>query len=263
MTSVAMTFFQFKDNETKQSVYVQVYDDDVDDNGETMHLRAHIHRVKGLDWHDRPPPRRTTGTGTIYNKVEVTVSINDATATEGADVTMDFVVTLSRATSETVTVEYLTSDVTADAKKNGMTQRKIQYWVIPPQADAEFVAHMEQVLDLYQKPYDPGANDGSGGSTRTIGSGRHDRSRDSGNGSEPLQPTNRANADKRGMGCFRARSRHDVGVRSRRRANGVRRPPRPHKPGPSRAAGQAAMENRRTVPRNNEQLPGRNRRTES
>ena len=27
--------------------------------------------------------------------------------------------------------------------------------LIPPQADAEFVAHMEQVLDLYQKPYDP------------------------------------------------------------------------------------------------------------
>ena len=36
-----------------------------------------------------------------------------------------------------------------------MTQRRIEYWVIPPQADAEFVAHMEQVLDLYQKPYDP------------------------------------------------------------------------------------------------------------
>ena len=27
--------------------------------------------------------------------------------------------------------------------------------MIPPQADAEFVANMEQVLDLYQKPYDP------------------------------------------------------------------------------------------------------------
>ena len=40
-------------------------------------------------------------------------------------------------------------------KKNAMTQRKIEYWVLPPQADAEFVAHMEQVLDLYQKPYDP------------------------------------------------------------------------------------------------------------
>ena len=28
-----------------------------------------------------------------------------------------------------------------------MTQRKVEYWVLPPQADAEFVAHMEQVLD--------------------------------------------------------------------------------------------------------------------
>ena len=36
-----------------------------------------------------------------------------------------------------------------------MTRRKIEYWVIPPQADAEFVANMEQVLDRYQKPYDP------------------------------------------------------------------------------------------------------------
>ena len=43
----------------------------------------------------------------------------------------------------------------ADPKKNGMTRRKIEYWVIPPQSDAEFVASMEQVLDLYQKPYDP------------------------------------------------------------------------------------------------------------
>ena len=34
-----------------------------------------------------------------------------------------------------------------------MTQRKIEYWVIPPQADAEYVANMEQVIDVYQKPY--------------------------------------------------------------------------------------------------------------
>ena len=40
-------------------------------------------------------------------------------------------------------------------KKNDMTQRRLEYWVIPPQEDAEFVAHMEQVLDVYQKPYDP------------------------------------------------------------------------------------------------------------
>jgi len=36
-----------------------------------------------------------------------------------------------------------------------MTQRKIQYWVIPPEANSEFVASMENVLETYAKPYDP------------------------------------------------------------------------------------------------------------
>jgi hypothetical protein len=36
-----------------------------------------------------------------------------------------------------------------------MTNRKIEYWVIPPKADAEFVAHMEEVLETYEKPYNP------------------------------------------------------------------------------------------------------------
>jgi hypothetical protein len=35
-----------------------------------------------------------------------------------------------------------------------MTNRKIQYWVIPPNGDAEFVANMEEVLETYEKPYD-------------------------------------------------------------------------------------------------------------
>ncbi len=35
-----------------------------------------------------------------------------------------------------------------------MTKRKIQYWVIPPECDAEFVANMEEVLETYEKPYD-------------------------------------------------------------------------------------------------------------
>lgn len=34
------------------------------------------------------------------------------------------------------------------------TKRAIQYWVIPPEADGEFVAHMEDVLDVYSRPYD-------------------------------------------------------------------------------------------------------------
>ena len=36
-----------------------------------------------------------------------------------------------------------------------MTNRNIEYWVIPPECDAEFVAHMENVLETYEKPYDP------------------------------------------------------------------------------------------------------------
>ena len=35
-----------------------------------------------------------------------------------------------------------------------MTGRKLEYWVIPPEADAEFVAGMEEVLDTYAAPYD-------------------------------------------------------------------------------------------------------------
>ena len=36
-----------------------------------------------------------------------------------------------------------------------MTKRKIEYWVIPPEANAEFVAGMEEVLETYEKAYDP------------------------------------------------------------------------------------------------------------
>lgn len=36
-----------------------------------------------------------------------------------------------------------------------MTRRKIQYWVIPPEGNSEFVACMEDVLETYATPYDP------------------------------------------------------------------------------------------------------------
>jgi hypothetical protein len=36
-----------------------------------------------------------------------------------------------------------------------MTKRKIEYWVIPPEQDAEFVAGMEEVLETYAEAYDP------------------------------------------------------------------------------------------------------------
>ena len=36
-----------------------------------------------------------------------------------------------------------------------MTKQKVQYWVIPPEANAEFAAGMEEVLSVYERPYDP------------------------------------------------------------------------------------------------------------
>ena len=36
-----------------------------------------------------------------------------------------------------------------------MTKRMIEYWVIPPEADAEFVVNIEEVLEVYERPYDP------------------------------------------------------------------------------------------------------------
>jgi hypothetical protein len=36
-----------------------------------------------------------------------------------------------------------------------MTKRQIAYWVMPPDQDAECVACMEDVLDTYEKAYDP------------------------------------------------------------------------------------------------------------
>lgn len=35
-----------------------------------------------------------------------------------------------------------------------MAKRKIDYWVIRPEADGEFVANMEEVLETYAQPYD-------------------------------------------------------------------------------------------------------------
>jgi len=34
------------------------------------------------------------------------------------------------------------------------TKRNLEYWVIPPEANAEFAAHMEDVLDVYSRAYD-------------------------------------------------------------------------------------------------------------
>ena len=113
-----ITHFRFEDNESAQSVYVRVIDDHVEDSGETMQLDAHIHRVHGLNWHERPPPVKTTGIGTIYNDEEVgqnsRASVADVEARE-ADGEMDFTITLSEPVSADVSVLYRTRDNSAVA----------------------------------------------------------------------------------------------------------------------------------------------------
>ena len=53
---------------------------------------------------------------------EVLLSISDATATEGTDATMDFVVTLNRSSSGTVTVDYISA---ADTATSGTDYREV------------------------------------------------------------------------------------------------------------------------------------------
>lgn len=40
-------------------------------------------------------------------------------------------------------------------KKNELKLRKKMQWVIPPEHNGEFVAQLEQILDVYKRPYDP------------------------------------------------------------------------------------------------------------
>ena len=39
-------------------------------------------------------------------------------------------------------------------KKNGFPSRKVRSWVIPPQADAEIAANIEEAPETYERPYD-------------------------------------------------------------------------------------------------------------
>ena len=48
-----------------------------------------------------------------------------------------------------------TETVRRTLKKNDLKPWLKRYWVIPPDQDAEFVCAMEDVLEVYQRPYDP------------------------------------------------------------------------------------------------------------
>ena len=58
----------------------------------------------------------------------------------------------------TVVLETMTlsrSTIGRILQKNEIRPHINEYWCIPPDGDAEFVAAMEDVLDVYQQPYDP------------------------------------------------------------------------------------------------------------
>lgn len=40
-------------------------------------------------------------------------------------------------------------------KKNVLKPHRRTCWVIPPAQQADFVAHMEDILEVYRHPYDP------------------------------------------------------------------------------------------------------------
>jgi hypothetical protein len=42
-----------------------------------------------------------------------------------------------------------------DAEKNAIQPWRKEQWVLPPEQNAEFVCAMEDVLEVYQRPYDP------------------------------------------------------------------------------------------------------------
>ena len=96
----------FRPGETLKTVSVPILDDARNEGDETFGLA--LTNLQGATFDNN------SGTGTIVNAAPLAVSISDATATEGIDATMDFTVTLNRATNRTVTVNLLFSSGTAD-----------------------------------------------------------------------------------------------------------------------------------------------------
>ena len=104
-TSGTLTFAA---GDTTKTVSVPIIDDTVDDGGETFTLT--LSNASGAALGD------AEATGTIRNtETTAKLSVADAEASEEDDTAVEFVVTLAPASSDTVTVDYATSDGTAAA----------------------------------------------------------------------------------------------------------------------------------------------------
>ena len=101
---------EFAAGETSKTVSVPVTDDEADDDGETLTLA--LTAAKGA------AVAEATATGTIRDAGPAALpalSVADAEASEEDDAALSFAVTLDRAATVTVTVDYATSDGTATA----------------------------------------------------------------------------------------------------------------------------------------------------
>ena len=96
----------FRPGQTRKTVSVPILDDARNEGDETFGLA--LTNLQGATF------AANSGTGTIVNADPLTVSISDATATEGVDATIDFTVSLNRATNRRLTVNVLFSSGTAD-----------------------------------------------------------------------------------------------------------------------------------------------------
>ena len=96
----------FRPGQTRKTVSVPILDDARSEGDETFGLT--LTNLQGATF------AVNSGTGTIVNAEPLAVSISDATATEGVDQTIDFTVSLNRATTRRITVNVLFSSGTAD-----------------------------------------------------------------------------------------------------------------------------------------------------
>ena len=95
----------FRPGQTRKTVSVPILDDARNEGDETFVLA--LINLQGATF------AVNSGTGTIINAEPLALSISDATATGGVDATIDFTVSLNRATTRRITVNVLFSSGTA------------------------------------------------------------------------------------------------------------------------------------------------------
>ena len=105
----------FQPGETQKTISVPIVDDGATEPLAQEDFFMVLHTLKGATFASTNADGNGEAIGTIINAEPLTVSISDATATEGVDETIDFTISLNRATNKRLKVNVLFSSGTADA----------------------------------------------------------------------------------------------------------------------------------------------------